>query len=564
MSGPIHRATADAKKQKYTGDEKGSKWEVFDRQCHSWMSVKWGVTMANAMWRNECVNLIKLDLKDSKDLYDFQAHSAMVVKAIKKGQGGIKEVETLEKNKADTFESVRWHIDHLQEQYDELFTYLEDVLDGPAKEQLDSLGRSNMSTFRDHLYERYGGGELSEIEDMEQQFRLCCPPKGGGPAIHEKEDLVAKFDVLEGMQRKLREACPQDKLGDYKEGKRAFITRMVLDHIPSNYDACIRDLKTLIRTNKIVAGDANAGKLTLTNIKDKHYDDTWLPEYMQLRTCLINQYNEFKKVWDADKHSHGSKRKRYGDKQVPTMMGQHYQPGNVQPGAHNVKPPTCWGCGEVGHRAGASECKAGKTQFHSSAPDWFKSERQSKGGKGKGGKGKGGKGRGGGRGQAPKGGKGGKGKGRGKGKGNKGICFDFNNGNGYCRYGSNCNFSHDKQSTALMGSTNNGDGSKSNKKKKKKRYTAAMVAQLMETHHQSRVPSEPPSSIDGAADLYKALRGQHLSGMMAIADDKGKEEYVPPYLQSDEEKRDDGDKDEHESNSAPNVRNVIGVIDKNA
>ena len=260
MSGPIHRATADAKKQKYTGDDKGSKWEVFDRQCHSWMSVKWGVTMANAMWRNECVNLIKLDLKDSKDLYDFQAHSAMVVKAIKKGQGGIKEVETLEKNKADTFESVRWHIDHLQEQYDELFTYLEDVLDGPAKEQLDSLGRSNMSTFRDHLYERYGGGELSEIEDMEQQFRLCCPPKGGGPAIHEKEDLVAKFDVLEGMQRKLREACPQDKLGDYKEGKRAFITRMVLDHIPSNYDACIRDLKTLIRTNKIVAGDAECRK----------------------------------------------------------------------------------------------------------------------------------------------------------------------------------------------------------------------------------------------------------------------------------------------------------------
>ena len=55
----------------------------------------------------------------------------------------------------------------------------------------------------------------------------------------------------------------------------------------------------------------------------------------------------------------------------------------------NLRPG--WGCGEVGHRAGASECKAGKTQFHSSAPDWFKSERQSKGGKGKGGKGKGGK-----------------------------------------------------------------------------------------------------------------------------------------------------------------------------
>ena len=84
MSGPIHRATADAKKQKYTGDDKGSKWEVFDRQCHSWMAVKWGVSMADAMWKNQCVDLVKLDLHESVDLYKFQAHSEMIRKAIKR------------------------------------------------------------------------------------------------------------------------------------------------------------------------------------------------------------------------------------------------------------------------------------------------------------------------------------------------------------------------------------------------------------------------------------------------------------------------------------------------
>ena len=87
MSGPIHRATADAKKQKYTGDDKGSKWEVFDRQCHSWMAVKWGVSMADAMWKNQCVDLAKLDLNESVDLYKFQAHSEMIRKAIKRGVG---------------------------------------------------------------------------------------------------------------------------------------------------------------------------------------------------------------------------------------------------------------------------------------------------------------------------------------------------------------------------------------------------------------------------------------------------------------------------------------------
>jgi hypothetical protein len=318
-----------------------------------------------------------------------------------------------------------------------------------------------MPTFREHLHERHGGGELSEIENMETHFRLCCPLKGGGPATREREYLVAKCDVLESVQRKLKEACPKGKLGECKEVKPVFLARMVLDHIPTMYDPCIRDLKTLTRTNKMVGGDVSAGKITLTNIKDKHY--------VQLRTCLVNQHNDFKKAWDMEKNQHGTKRNRHGDIKVPTMMGSHCQPGNIQPGAHNVKPPTCWGCGEIGHRAGASEYKASKTQFNSSAPDWFKSERQSKGGKGKGAKGKGGKGRGGGRGHAPKGGKGGKGKGRGKGKGNKGTCFDFNNGNGHCRFGANCNFSHDKQATALFGSTNNGGGSKSKKKKKKGR-----------------------------------------------------------------------------------------------
>ena len=89
-------------------------------------------------------------------------------------------MEALEKNKADTFDSVRWHVGHLQEQYDELYTYLEDVLDGPAKEQLDSLGRSKMSTFRDHLYERYGGGELSEIEDLEAAVSTLLPTQRRG------------------------------------------------------------------------------------------------------------------------------------------------------------------------------------------------------------------------------------------------------------------------------------------------------------------------------------------------------------------------------------------------
>ncbi len=92
---------------------------------------------------------------------------------------------------------------------------------------------------------------------------------------------------------------------------------------------------------------------------------------------------------------------------------------------------SCYRCGVKGHRAGDLTCKGKEGEVHKDAPEWF---RKQNGTRVQGGKGHG------------------KGNGKGKGKGKKGgmgnqnakpLCYNWSQGNGYCRYAADCKFSHD-------------------------------------------------------------------------------------------------------------------------
>jgi hypothetical protein len=60
--------------------------------------------------------------------------------------------------------------------------------------------------------------------------------------FHGREDVTTKLDHLERTQRKLKGACPKDKLKGHEEGGPVFLARLALDHIPKTYDASVRDL----------------------------------------------------------------------------------------------------------------------------------------------------------------------------------------------------------------------------------------------------------------------------------------------------------------------------------
>ena len=127
--------------------------------------------------------------------------------------------------------------------------------------------------------------------------------------------------------------------------------------------------------------------------------------------------------WNEDDWNRGQARKK-GHPVMPILQG-HAQPGPEQ--------RACYGCGQKGdHMRGDPKCPAGPNGIWEGAPEVFKDRirKRSKGGKGAGkGKGKGVQRNLGNRAQ--------------RGDESKTPCPNWSRGNGFCKYGPACRYSHD-------------------------------------------------------------------------------------------------------------------------
>jgi hypothetical protein len=185
-------------------------------------------------------------------------------------------------------------------------------------------------------------------------------------------------------------------------------------------------------------------------------------------------------------------------------------PGHEQTGPHQRN---CFGCGMLGHLKGDPAWKAGPNDVWKGAPSSWKARRGADGQrKGKGlGKGKG-KGKG-----------GGKGKGKGKayqrnlgdrkpasenGEVKSDTCHNWSRGNGYGKYGPNCNYKHEgpqggKKRSADAASLLTTGGTK----KARKKLVSLLVKVLFESLKQERRGAEGRDSGDEDAHVYKLIRG---------------------------------------------------------
>ena len=141
----------------------------------------------------------------------------------------------------------------------------------------------------------------------------------------------------------LLRVCPKDKHKDYDEGKETTLVRLILNHLPSEYDDAVQNVRNLMRIREVLkSGDMDS----ITNLDDAikiNYDTSWLPPYRELRVGLVNAWMQKKRRWDErsvlkNKEGH------------PTMMLSD----------EPKKDRRCYGCGHLGHMRGAEECQAGK------------------------------------------------------------------------------------------------------------------------------------------------------------------------------------------------------------
>jgi len=320
-----------------------------------------------------------------------------------------------------------WQVAQRERFREKLYCYLVTIFAGEAERQLRSLGVGGTAGMRHHLFTRFGGGMTVELREKERKYNAGLPKTEGAPAFPDRCDMADRLNALEDMREYFIRVCPSAKLDDYEPTKLTKLVRIILEHLPQEYDVAVQEAKNLVRMRGMFAGDKEACITNLQDIHHDNFDESWLPQYDELRTALLNAHSLMKRRWAVEKKV-----------KVPTMMVG----SGTQPGPNNI---TCYGCGKQGHRRGSAECSAGPNAVWSGAPDgWKSAQRNGRGG---------GSGRGGGRGN-------GSGRGSGKGRGSN-ICFSHSTGSGYCRYGDNCKFEH-------TGPPGGGGGSKVVAKKKPK------------------------------------------------------------------------------------------------
>jgi hypothetical protein len=220
-------------------------------------------------------------------------------------------------------------------------------------------------------------------------------------------------------------------------------------------------------------------------------------------------------------------------------------PGHDQPDPHQRR---CFGCGELGHLKGDPAYKAGPDDVWKGAPPLWKARRGADGKRKRVGKGKD-KGKGGGKGI-------GKGKGQpyqrnlgdrkpaeGSGEKKDGICHNWSRGNGYCKYGPNCNYKHEgpqggKKRNADVASLLTSGGTK---KSRKKLVTLLMkdLQESMKGIDRGEKHGRDDEHEDEDAHVYKLIRGAPTVMFTQRGDDS--QEYRPKW-EDDLEGDSDGEK----------------------
>jgi hypothetical protein len=282
---------------------------------------------------------------------------------------------------SDRFWTKKWQLEFRQRCWERVFCHLEESCSGEAARQLRKLGVKKMKTMRDFMFRRFGAGQPEVLQERVRLYLLGMPDSNGA-AFPPRVDIEAKLDALEEEREYLLEMCPSELRDTYDDGKEETLIRLLIRHLPAEYDGAVKAVKDLARLRKYSEG----GKLeSITNCEDNtraNYAGDYLPEYAELRFELIRTYQ-------LAERRRGEMNKKSGKKGHPSfpIMDGHTQPGpDMQ---------CCYRCGIKGHRAGDPACKGKEGEVHKDAPEWFRKQNgtRAQGGKGKGkGSGKGKKG----------------------------------------------------------------------------------------------------------------------------------------------------------------------------
>ena len=136
------------------------------------------------------------------------------------------------------------------------------------------------------MFRRFGAGQPEVLQERVRLYLLGMPDKNG-EAFTSRTDIEEKLDALEEEREYLLDMCPAELRDTYEDGKEETLIRILLRHLPAEYDAAVKTVKDLARLRKY----SEDGMLeTITNCEDNtraNYAIDYLPDYAELRFELI-------------------------------------------------------------------------------------------------------------------------------------------------------------------------------------------------------------------------------------------------------------------------------------
>ena len=476
----------------FSGKAKDQTFETFDEKVLTWCRKQFGDNYAKGLWHNKLTEIGDLDLADDNDNFTFETHCATVYEVL--ALKSPKEADHL--YQSDRFWSKKWQLEYRQRCWERIFCQLEEMVSGEAARQLRKAGVKKTKLIRDFMFRRFGAGQPEVLQERVRLYLLGMPDSHG-VAFPPRVDIESKLDKLEEEREYLLDMCPSELRDTYEDGKEETLIRILLRHLPAEYDAAVKTVRDLARLRKY-SEDGNLE--AITNCEDNtraNYAVDYLPDYAELRFEIIRAYQ-------LAERRREEMNKKGGKKGYPSMP---IMDGHTQPGAGQV---SCYRCGVKGHRAGDPSCRAREGEIHKDAPEWF---RKQNGAPRQGGKGKG------------------KGKGKKGGNGNrkgKPLCHNWSKGNGYCRYAAACNFSHDGPQGGTKRKREGATSLPAKAVKKAKKEIMAMV--MGEIKGSEEVPA-PRSGVAQASDaliaLVRGARKRGAASMLGVAKSDQETDFVP-------------------------------------
>jgi hypothetical protein len=341
---------------------------------------------------------------------------------------------------------------------------------------------------REFFFRRFGAGQPELVKKREIIY-LTGMPNSNGEVFPPRCNMVDKLNALEKEREFLMDMCPKDKQDSYNNGKESMLVRILLATLPKEYDCAVKECRSLVRFRK---ASSERTLDSISNLEDnvrRNYSEDWLPNYMELRTELVNEYHlaERRRTEDGMKH-------KESHPVLPILQGRE-QPGPEQ------RP--CYGYGQRGdHMRGDPKCPAGPNAVWDGAPAIFKERIARKGGQ----KGKG------------------NGKEHQKNLGKRGApqsgqskflsktpCPNWSRGNGFCKYGPNCRNSLDgpKGGRPQANKRKNEMVFLATKKEKKarKQLASLLIKDLKESLEKGAGQSNSKTEADEDSHLYQLIRG---------------------------------------------------------